>query len=263
MKYSFFAQTDTGRVRDNNEDAVAFDEATGLVVLADGMGGYSAGEVASAMATDLILTDLRRWLTENGQGAGGLALRAAMDEAIDQANQAIFEAAHINPNWAGMGTTLVVGVFQADRLWIGHIGDSRCYCLRRGRLRQLTNDHTLLQEHLDAGLLTPKQAQTSKHRNLLTRALGVAVPMYAEVNEHEIVGGDQYLICSDGLTDMVGVAEITKILRSNLNLEQRTQRLIQAAIANGGRDNVTVLLVNVESAPGESGMVTRWLSKLR
>lgn len=263
MKYSFVAQTDKGRLRDNNEDAVAFDEATRLCVLADGMGGYNAGEVASSMATDLIVADMSLWLAEPAPGGVALNIRTAIDDAVNRANQAVFEAAHVNPDWAGMGTTLVMGIFKADRLLLGHIGDSRCYCLRRGRLRQLTKDHTLLQEQLDAGLLTLKQAQTSVHRNLLTRALGVEAQMYAELNEYEVLPGDVYLLCSDGLTDMVGSAEIAKLLGLKISLEQRAQRLIEAANGHGGRDNITVLLVKVEANPGASGMVTRWLRKLK
>lgn len=263
MKYTFIAQTDTGRVRDNNEDAVAFDEATRLCVLADGMGGYNAGEVASTMAADLILEDLSRWLARPAQAAVALDIRAAIDDAVDGANQAILEASLANPDWAGMGTTLVVGVFQENRLLLAHIGDSRCYRLRRGRLRQLTKDHTLLQEQLDAGLLTPKQAKTSPHRNLLTRALGVEPTMHAELTEQEVQPGDVYLMCSDGLTDMVGGAEIAKLLGLKIPLEQRAQRLIQAANAYGGRDNITVLLVKVEANQSESSLVTRWLKKLK
>jgi PPM family protein phosphatase len=263
VKYSFVSQTDKGRIRDNNEDAVAFDEATRLCVLADGMGGYNAGEVASSMATDLIVADMSRWLAEPVPGGVTLNIRTAIDDAVDRANQAVFEAAHVNPDWSGMGTTLVVGVFKADRLLLGHIGDSRCYCLRRGRLRQLTKDHTLLQEQLDAGLLSLKQAQTSAHRNLLTRALGVEAQMYSDFNEYEVMPGDVYLMCTDGLTDMVGGAEIAALLDLKISLEQRAQRLIQAANVHGGRDNITVLLVKVDEDPGESGMVTRWLNKLK
>jgi PPM family protein phosphatase len=263
VNYSFCSLTNAGRVRDNNEDAVAFDEATRLCILADGMGGYNAGEVASAMATDLILADMSRWLAQPAQNDAVLNIRTLLDEAVDRANQAIFEAANTNSAWAGMGTTLVVGVFHANRLLLGHIGDSRCYCLRRGRLRQLTKDHTLLQEQLDAGLLTPKQAQVSMHRNLLTRALGVEAQMYAELTEQEVQPDDVYLMCSDGLTDMVGGAEIAKLLGLKIPLEQRAQRLIQAANAHGGRDNITVLLIKVEAVADESGLVTRWWKKLK
>jgi len=262
VKYAFFAETDAGRVRDNNEDAVAFDEATQLCVLADGMGGYNAGEVASSMATDRILGDLSRWLAESARGGAVLDIRTAMNATVEQANQSIVEAAHANPEWAGMGTTLVVGVFRADHLWLGHIGDSRCYRFRRGHLRQLTKDHTLLQEQLDAGLLTPKEANALTPRNLLTRALGVETQVVAELTEHEVRPGDVYLLCSDGLTDMVGDTEITKLLSLKLPLAQRAHRLIQAANAQGGRDNITVLLIKVDAEPGEPGLVTRWLKKL-
>jgi PPM family protein phosphatase len=262
VKYSFCAHTDTGRIRENNEDSVAFDKATQLCVLADGMGGYNAGEVASSIAVDLILREMSSCLAGMGPQATAMEIRTVMDQSVDRANQAIFEAAHLNPQWAGMGTTLVVAVFHADRLCLGHIGDSRCYRIRRGHLRQLTRDHTLLQEQLDSGFLTSKQAQNSTNRNLLTRALGVEARMYAEVTEHEVVSGDLYLLCSDGLTDVVSGTEITQLLRLKIPLYQRAQRLIQAANAKGGRDNITVLLVNAETVPEESGLVARWLRKL-
>ena len=173
MTLEFFEAVDTGRARTNNEDSVCIDEGVSLAVLADGMGGYNAGEVASNMATSFIRTELGRWLREASSGATDTEVRRAMDICVDNANRAIFNAANSNPQYAGMGTTLVVAVFREMRLLVGHVGDSRAYRLRAGRLQQITRDHSLLQEQIDAGLITPEQAAFSSNKNLVTRAVGV------------------------------------------------------------------------------------------
>ncbi|MFN0186083.1 MAG: PP2C family protein-serine/threonine phosphatase, partial [Aquabacterium sp.] len=155
MPFEFHHAVDPGRARSNNEDSVAVDAANGLVVLADGMGGYNAGEVASNMATSFIIGELGRWLSEAGYLATDPEVRRAMDICVDNANRAIFNAANSNPQYAGMGTTLVLGVFRESRAWMAHVGDSRCYRFRSGQLVQITRDHSLLQEQIDAGLITP------------------------------------------------------------------------------------------------------------
>ncbi len=155
LGYEFFALTDTGRVRSNNEDAVAIHEAARLVLLADGMGGYSAGEVAADMAVNLVGSELAQWLEDAPERVSMAAVRQAMLVCVENANQAILGAALANPQYLGMGTTLVVGVFRGHRLILGHVGDSRCYRLRGGELRQITRDHSWLQEQIDLGLLTP------------------------------------------------------------------------------------------------------------
>lgn len=261
MNYTFVAQTDPGRIRGNNEDAVAFDEATRLFVLADGMGGYNAGEVASGMATAFIKSELTRWLSEAGQQAGAGQIRRAIEICVDNANRSIFNAAHTNPQYAGMGTTLVVGVFQGARLMLGHIGDSRCYRLRGPEFVQITKDHSLLQEHLDAGLLTPAQAATSPNKNLLTRALGVEDEVMLEFNEHAVQAGDLYLMCSDGLSDMLSDAAMAAILQNGASLEKIAAELISLANANGGRDNITVLLTQVAGSAEKRGLIARLLGK--
>lgn len=154
MDFEFFSQTDTGRVRSNNEDSIAVDESCGVAVLADGMGGYAAGEVASGMACDFIKGELGRWLHEASSNASDGDVKRAMDICVDNANRAIFGAANSNPTYAGMGTTLVLAVFRSGRLLLGHIGDSRAYRWRDGQLQQITKDHSLLQEQIDAGILT-------------------------------------------------------------------------------------------------------------
>jgi protein phosphatase len=261
MIYKFCAKTDAGRSRDNNEDSVAVDEVTRLAVLADGMGGYNAGEIASGMATAFIKSEMSRWLTEVGGAARAKEVRRAMEICVDSANLSIFNAAHSNVNYTGMGTTLVVAVFRDDVLVLGHIGDSRCYRLRAGKFEQISRDHSLLQEQLDAGLVTPEQAQHSNIKNLVTRALGVEEIVLLEVNEYPVELGDIYLLCSDGLSDMVQDAAIAKIVNTDVGLEQKSQLLIDAANDNGGRDNISVLMVEVQEATEKRGLIARLLGK--
>lgn len=261
MNYTFCAQTDPGRVRQNNEDSVAFDEATHLGVLADGMGGYNAGEIASSMATAYIKSELTRWLLDAGRQPDIGQVRHAIEVCVDYANHAIFDASRTNPQYAGMGTTLVVGVFQDARLMLGHIGDSRCYRLRANELLQITKDHSLLQEQIDAGWLTPEEAATAPNRNLVTRALGIEDMAMLELNEHRVEVGDMYLMCSDGLSDMVEDAAIAEILQNGPSLAQRAAALIALANENGGRDNITVLLTEVTARSEKSGFIARLLGK--
>jgi PPM family protein phosphatase len=248
MQIEFFSATDTGRARSNNEDAVAIDEDCALAVLADGMGGYNAGEVASGMVTEFIRTELGRWLTEVGEAATDPEVRRAMDICVDNANRAIFNAANANPQYAGMGTTLVVSVFRDHRVLIGHVGDSRAYRLRAGRLAQITRDHSLLQEQIDAGLITPEQAAFSAHKNLVTRAVGVEDTVLLEIHQHELHPGDLFLLCSDGLSDMLEDESLGQLLMGYDSLEEMGAALIAAANDAGGRDNIAVVLARVPGA---------------
>lgn len=261
MNYEFCFRTDPGLARENNEDSVTVDEPTRLGILADGMGGYNAGEVASGMATTFIKSELGRWLAQAGRHANGREVRRAMEICVDNANRSIFNAANSNPQYSGMGTTLVVGVFQDGRLMLGHIGDSRCYRLRASQLEQITKDHSLLQEQMDAGLITPEQAATSTNKNLVTRALGVEDAVLLEVNEHRVEPGDLFLMCSDGLSDMLDDEAIAAILASEGSLEQKSVQLIDAANANGGRDNISVLLAQANSGSRRRGLISRWLGQ--
>ncbi len=246
MDFEFFSQTDTGRVRTNNEDAIAVDESCGVAVLADGMGGYAAGEVASGMACDFIRSELGRWLHEASAGASDGDVKRAMDICVDNANRAIFGAANSNPTYAGMGTTLVLAVFRSGRLLLGHIGDSRAYRLRDGQLQQITKDHSLLQEQIDAGILTPEQAQYAANKNLVTRALGVEDLVLLETHLHDIQSGDIYLMCSDGLSDMLRDQQIADIMTAHASLPDMGAALVAGANDAGGRDNIAVVLVRAQ-----------------
>jgi PPM family protein phosphatase len=254
MTLEFFSATDTGRARNNNEDSIAVHETAGLIVLADGMGGYNAGEVASGMATSFIKTELGRWLQEASGNATDTDVRRAMDICVDNANRAIFNAANSNPQYAGMGTTLVVGAFRDGRLLMGHVGDSRGYRFRSGRLVQITHDHSLLQEQIDSGLITPEQAAFSTNKNLVTRAVGVEDTVLLETHLHDIMPGDIYLLCSDGLSDMLDDDSIAQVLQSHDALPECGTALIDAANDAGGKDNIAVVLVRVkgQSSPSRS-----------
>ena len=261
MMYEICAQTDQGLVRKNNEDAVAFDMQTGLCLLADGMGGYNAGEIASGMAVTFMNQELGSWLLEAGNHASVRELRRTMEICVHNVNHSIFSAACSNPDYDGMGTTLVAGVFVESRLVLGHIGDSRCYRLRGQNLQQITKDHSLLQEHIDAGLLTPEQALTSPYKNLITRALGVEDSVMLEINEHRVELGDVYLMCSDGLSDMVPDAALAAILHASCTLQQKALELVHAANEGGGRDNISVLLVHATEDESRRGLLSRMLGK--
>ena len=250
LRFEYACLTDTGRARNNNEDSVVIDEGAALAVLADGMGGYNAGEVASGMATSFIKAELGRWLSEASALATDTDVRRAMDICVDNANRAIFNAANSNPQYAGMGTTLVVAVMRDARLLMGHIGDSRAYRLRDGVLSQITRDHSLLQEQIDAGLITPEQAAISTHKNLVTRAVGVEDTVLLETHLHQIQPGDCFLMCSDGLSDMLEDAQIAAVLRQHDSLPEAAHALVDAANDAGGRDNISVILArSVGSAP--------------
>jgi protein phosphatase len=250
MTYAFFHAVDAGRARSNNEDSVEVDEPNALAVLADGMGGYNAGEVASGMATSFIKAELGRWLHEAGAAASDSDVRRAMDICVDNANRAIFNAANSNPQYAGMGTTLVVAVFREHRLLLGHVGDSRAYRWRAGVLTQLTRDHSLLQEQIDAGLITPEQAAFSANKNLVTRAVGVEDTVLLETHLHEVQAGDLYLMCSDGLSDMLDDPSISRLLQMHDSLAGTGAGLVEAANDAGGKDNIALILVRVTGAPG-------------
>jgi serine/threonine protein phosphatase PrpC len=258
--------TDPGRIRDHNEDCIESRPEIGLYVLADGMGGYNAGEVASGMATSLIADGLAEtWIPQevdrlSRDAAMALADRVIRDQIV-RSNTAILTTAQNNPECAGMGTTLVVCLFYDNFVCVAHIGDSRLYRLRGETIDQVTRDHSLLQEQLDSGLITPEEAKLSQNRNLVTRALGIDPDVEPELHVHETQPDDIYLLCSDGLNDMVDDEEIrlTMItLKSNPGLT--VQQLVQAANDNGGRDNISAMLIRV----AEPFAVARgWLARFK
>ncbi len=243
--------TDSGKIRGHNEDCVESRPELGIVVLADGMGGYNAGEVASGMATSSISAGLAEtWTREivkklDRTAAMALSQSVVQEQAL-KANAAIYAAAQKDPHCAGMGTTLVVCLFYDDFVTVGHVGDSRLYRLRDDIFEQVTRDHSLLQEQIDSGLISKEDARSSNNRNLVTRAVGIDPDVETEIHTYDVHGGDIFVLCSDGLNDMIEDEEIQMTLIAlRSNLELTAQQLVQAANDAGGRDNISVMLVRV------------------
>lgn len=244
------ALSDAGRVRTNNEDAVAWDQDTGLFVVADGMGGCNAGEVASSLAVRTVLAEFRQLplnLPAEQRSSPVLSPPAMrLLSAILKANRAVYELSLQHAEYAGMGTTLVATLFYGQRAIIASIGDSRAYRYRAGELTQLTVDHTVLQESIEFGLITADEARAMGGRGLITRALGVEPGLEVDVQEQALAPDDLYLLCTDGLFDMLPDWEIARILASiQGDVERGVQALVAAANAAGGYDNVSVILAHV------------------
>ena len=260
-----------GMVRTHNEDSVFVDAEAGIAVLADGMGGYNAGEVASGIAVSVVssgmLPELQsdRELSKVDVATGLTHAALLLQQKIAAANKGIYEVAQARPECAGMGTTLVTIVFCGNRVSIGHIGDSRCYRLRGEKFEQLTHDHSLLQEQIDGGQLTPEQARYSLNKNLVTRALGIEAIVPADIVEYRVEAEDIYLLNSDGLTDMVDAALVHSIIEKHRgSLADAAVELVDVANQNGGRDNISVVLVRVPKSFLPSGAwAKRWLEKKR
>jgi serine/threonine protein phosphatase PrpC len=240
--------SDVGCHREHNEDAVASDIEIGLLVLADGMGGYRAGEVASEIATLTMLAELKEALTDFDPGqidpvTGMQAESLLLIDAAAKANASVYSVSESQPQCAGMGTTLVAALFTNNKVLVGHIGDSRLYRFREGGLEQLTEDHSLIQ---DSGLLTREEAKLSNNKNLVTRAVGIDPEVELEIHEYDVVPGDIFLLCSDGLTDMVDDEDIQATLAGlGSDLQAAARRLVQMANDNGGKDNISVILAKV------------------
>ncbi|MBK1691505.1 Stp1/IreP family PP2C-type Ser/Thr phosphatase [Ectothiorhodospira mobilis] len=235
------AGTDTGRIRRHNEDHIGEDGHLGLLVLADGMGGHAGGEVASRMAVETMLQTLKETLPHTGGGRHDTL--EALRGAVIRANRGIHEAAGRDAACAGMGTTLAVVLFRKGRVFLAHVGDSRIYRFRNDRLQRLTSDHTLVQELVDRGLCPPEQARTAAGGNLLTRALGIEPRVQVDTREERLQPGDLYLLCSDGLSDMVDDDAIEALIRQHRNTpDTLAARLIARANDCGGRDNISVMI---------------------
>ncbi len=257
--------TDTGRVRQNNEDCIGFDSALGLVVLADGMGGHLGGEVASSITVDTIIQSCQAALPALKPGEvddeTGYSMESiCLQDAIEKANDLVYRKSAAQAELRGMGTTLVTMAFYNSRFSLAHIGDSRCYRYRNKFFEQITKDHSLLQELIDRGFYTPEEAQKSLNKNLVTRALGIDPTTTADIQEDLALKNDIYLLCSDGLTDIVEDEYISlTIKRFSDNLEEAAKQLITKANQNGGKDNISVILCRIDEDFSES---QGWFKKL-
>ena len=265
-KLSCVGVSDAGRVREHNEDTIGTDADIGLVVLADGMGGYKAGEVASGITVRTVMSllkeavereDLTQRDPESGLSRPGILLR----DAIHRANKVIYQTARTQANCEGMGTTVVAGLFFDDKLTIAHVGDSRLYRLRGTEFRQVTQDHSLLQELVSRGFYTPEEAQRAAAKNYVTRALGVEPTVEVDVTEIPVDKDDVFLLCSDGLSDMVDDDDIQLTISTfGANLRTLARQLVLLGNDNGGRDNISIVLVKVLDAfPARNGVIDRLL----
>ena len=265
-KLTFVGQTDTGRVREHNEDTIASDVDVGLLVLADGMGGYNAGEVASGIAvktiTNLVREGLAREDLASPDRSTGLTRPSiVLRDAITRANKIIYQTARSQAECEGMGTTVVAALFYDNRISVAHVGDSRLYRQRGSQISQVTMDHSLLQELVDRGFYSPEEAQRAANKNYVTRALGVEPQVEVEVQEHPVDKGDIFILCSDGLSDMVEDEDIRLTISTfGANLDTVAKQLIQLANENGGRDNVSVVLAQANEAfPASRGVMDKLL----
>jgi protein phosphatase len=243
------ASTDCGRVRPNNEDCVAVQPGIGLAVLADGMGGHNAGEVASRMAVDATVRFLSgKWPAD--RAADSLSPHALLVLAIEHANEEILRAASFERRYRGMGTTIVAALWRGGQVSIAHVGDSRAYRLRRSKLALLTRDHTEAREQFEKGLMTIDETRTAPNRNLLTRAVGIEPRVTVEASTHDALAEDIYLLCSDGLHDMLSDRAVERILTQTPGpASAAAEALVQAANGAGGLDNVSAIVARVLALP--------------
>lgn len=241
------SRTDTGKVRPYNEDSVAADASGGVAVLADGMATRRGADVAARLATTQLLESLRKH--------NGATPDRAVRDAFTAVNNAIVQQAAANPSMQGMATTVVAAWFRGDRVSIAHVGDSRVYRFRGGQLERLTIDHSFVQEQLSAGTMTNNEARDSQSRHLVTRALGTEEAVAPDLSEHEVRAQDVYLLCSDGLHDLVDDTDIALALESlQPNIDLAAKTLVHMANDRGGLDNISVVLVRVKprKSPGKS-----------
>ena len=250
--------SDAGTVRQFNEDRVVVDAALGLLLIADGMGGHRAGDIAAHMGIDIVHGALR---ARSVQASGAPpSLLAAVNASINQANQAIHQAARAPGVREGMGTTLAVAAFEGDSAVIGHVGDSRAYRLRDDELALLTRDDSLVREAVAQGLISAADAAHSHNRSLVTQALGVAPSVNAHVHAVDVRDGDVFLLCTDGLSDLVAHDDLELIVNTlKINLPLAARTLVDTAKDNGGYDNVSVILARVGSPATQRR--TGWLAR--
>ncbi len=252
LALNFALKSHPGKVRPLNEDAVGADPSIGLFILADGLGGYNAGEVASTMTVSMLLTDLGVQLARANGSPDMFDPTDALRNALVAMNSAIFRAALNSSAYEGMATTVVIAWFLGGRLWVAHAGDSRLYRLRGGQLEQITRDHSFSQELVDAGMVSAEEARVLPAKNLVTKALGATPELEPEVHDYDVLAGDIVLMCSDGLTEMVTHLEIGGLIAGcGYDVVESARRLIDLANEAGGRDNTSVILVRV--AGPESG----------
>ncbi len=237
--------SDVGRTRERNEDAVGWDLSMGLAIVSDGIGGRRCGEMASRLAVETIRETLRKTVLAGGRGLDSGA-PALLQRSVEHANEIIFHNAAEAAEHRGMASTVVAALFERGGVAVAHVGDSRVYRLRGEALDLLTTDHSLVSEMVANGYLTAQEALAHRHRNVVTRALGVSAKIEVDVSQHTCRPGDIYLLCTDGLSNLVTDAEIQEtMMEAGANLTATSRCLVESANAKGGTDNVSVLLVRI------------------
>ncbi len=250
MKITSFGGTDVGKKRNNNEDAYLMNDQLGLYAVADGVGGSEGGEVASRLAVETLEMALSGFSAERDETAtsspsADLGREAdALRSAVMVSNRKIRSVQGLRPDLSDMATTLTILFIREEHAYLAHVGDSRAYLLRADELQQLTNDHSLVAEHVRAGLLSPERVRFSPYRHIITRALGTDEEVLPDLAQHRIQAGDKFLLCSDGLTEMVDDAEIGRILSSKAP-EDAVKQLVAAANDRGGVDNITIVVIGI------------------
>lgn len=244
-KISAFGLTDIGLVRHNNEDYWGVLEKLNFFVLADGMGGHRAGEIASKEAVYVLCRNVKNHFDFNKEIDLENSCRL-LKLSIEETNQAIYKLSRADPELRGMGTTLCCIYFHPKGIVYGHVGDSRIYRLRSGKLEQLTQDHSLLRELVDLGVLNNRQASEFLYKNIITKAIGTESSVEPTVHLDEVRDQDMYLMCTDGLTDMLTISEIEKILKEQRVIEETGHHLVDEAKKKGGIDNITIVLMKVD-----------------
>ena len=243
--------TDTGLRRQHNEDHIGFDQELGIAVLADGMGGHQAGEIASHMAVESVLGNLQTIVDrESSRPISDSQLLEFVSNTISYSNSMIYQAAEAQEEHKGMGTTLVAAMVKDSQIYAGHVGDSRMYLYRDQSLSRITKDHSLVQDLVDRGFYTEAEARTASVGHIVTRALGTRSEVEVDTSQHELLHGDLFLLCSDGLSDMVADWSIGEILaQHDRDLEKTARSLVDLANRNGGKDNISVILIHASRQP--------------
>jgi len=260
-------KTDVGLVRDHNEDAIGCDENIALAVLADGMGGHRGGEMASAITVSTVLGTVSEKIKKIQPGKTdeetGYSLESlAVHEAVTLANKNVHDSSEANAQYRGMGTTVVVALFYDNRFTVAHVGDSRMYRLRDFELELITRDHSLMQELIDRGFYTPEQARNSLNKNLVTRAIGIADNAQIDIQEDVAMVNDIYLLCSDGVTDMIDDNLIkTTMLENENDIEKAASEIIRLANEHGGKDNISALLIKpIKPFPAKNSLFSQFFN---
>jgi protein phosphatase len=255
IRLTCFGKTDVGRRRELNEDTFYYSDKDGFAVVADGMGGRDFGEVASSLCVSTLNKSFKKYFPETLRGHAmrddeiiANVVRQTLDTWVRDMNVVVYEFGSLDHRYREMGTTLALVFHQEDYIAVAHVGDSRVYRVRDGRIEQITEDHSFVNAQLRAGLITEEEALHSQHKNIITRAIGTRAAVKADVAVHPAEAGDIYLLCSDGLSDLVeGHEMLATLYDEGMDLERGVQALIDLANARGGKDNITVVLGRLDA----------------